>query len=288
MIEVAIMTPQKHNSISMLVSEFISHKEKVNRRPQYLQSLRSYLGRFMKGRESEPVSSVTPELVEEWFAHRNETPAAQCAAIGRLSSFFTFCERRRYIESNPMRRIERPYVERKAPIVLTPAEARSLLITTRDHRRELLGYITLGLFCGIRPFEMVNMTWLDISTDPRDIKDLKGYGVANVAAAASKVRRRRIVPIHPAALQWLALCKPGGNLVTYSRTHPVTTHLAELAGLTWSHDLLRHSAASYMMALYEDSGRVAHWLGNSPQILLTHYYQVIQPDDCAAFWSITP
>lgn len=284
------MTPIPQHSLSTITIEFLSHKEKANRRPEYLKTLRSYMNRFISGRESDPVSSVTPEVVEDWFNRRNEAPSGQCSAIGRLSSFFSFCERKRYIESNPMRRIERPYVERKPPTILSPDEATNLLTATYVCKRDMLGFIALGLFCGIRPFELMNMTWNDVSIEPMDIKDLKGFGLANVSAAASKVRRRRIVPIHPTALAWLNLCdiKKEDEIVRHTRTQWITKGLAEKSGIAWSHDILRHTAASYLLAQYEDCGRVAHWLGNSPNILLNHYYQLVQPSDCAAFWSITP
>lgn len=280
--------PSTQHSMSMILAEFLDHKMRINRRPDYLKTLKSYLNQFTRGREFQPVTEVTPEVVEDWFVKRNETPAARCANIGRLSSFFSFCERRRYIESNPMRRIERPYVERKAPVIVSPDEAKKFLDKVHTHCIDLLGYAVLGLMCGIRPHELARMTWDDVSLEPRDLKELKGYGIANVTAAASKVRTRRIVPIPPVALAWLAQCPQEGKLVRYSRTHPIIKPIAAMAGIEWTHDLLRHSAASYLMAKFEDSGRVAHWLGNSPQVLLTHYYQVVTPDDCTAFWAITP
>jgi hypothetical protein len=54
----------------------------------------------------------------------------------------------------------------------------------------------------------------------------------------------------------------------------------------WPTDLLRHTAASYLLALHKDAGKVANMLGNSPQILLSHYHDPVTEADCKAFWQL--
>ena len=54
----------------------------------------------------------------------------------------------------------------------------------------------------------------------------------------------------------------------------------------WQADCLRHSAASYHLALTGDAGKVATMLGNSPKILLTHYNGLASKEDAARFFDI--
>lgn len=267
------------------MDEFLCYKERKNRRPDYLRTMKTFL-RMVARDFPQSVHEIPAEEIELWLYRKWHKPSTVCGRIGRLSSFFSFCVRRRYCEHNPIRFLERPTIERNPPTILTPRQADDFLKTVSNH--DLLGYTALGLFTGIRPSELARMNWDAINIEPRDIRDLKGYGLANVSAAASKVRYRRIVPIHPACLPWLRKCERNGPIVKRSRTHPFTAPMAATAGFTWSPDILRHTAASYMMALYEDAGRVSHWLGNSQSILLNHYYQLVTHEDCLAFWSIVP
>jgi integrase len=54
----------------------------------------------------------------------------------------------------------------------------------------------------------------------------------------------------------------------------------------WPADLLRHTAASYLLALHDDVGKVAKMLGNSSAILLSHYHQPVKSEDCGQFWKV--
>ena len=74
--------------------------------------------------------------------------------------------------------------------------------------------------------------------------------------------------------------RPQGE--TFSRLDFAQRHALKLAA--WPKDVLRHTAASYLLALHGDVGKVAMMLGNSPNILLTHYHEPVCETDCAAFW----
>ena len=56
----------------------------------------------------------------------------------------------------------------------------------------------------------------------------------------------------------------------------------------WPKDVLRHSCASYLMALWQDAGRVAAELGKSVNILLRHYRELVRKEDAERFWRIVP
>jgi len=48
---------------------------------------------------------------------------------------------------------------------------------------------------------------------------------------------------------------------------------------------LKLPAASMWLAKYQDVGKVSKWLGDSPGILLTRYYELVGPEDAVKFWS---
>jgi hypothetical protein len=57
---------------------------------------------------------------------------------------------------------------------------------------------------------------------------------------------------------------------------------------SWPKDILRHTCASMLMATWEDEGKVAASLGNSPTILHAHYRELVSRAEAKRFWGIMP
>jgi hypothetical protein len=56
----------------------------------------------------------------------------------------------------------------------------------------------------------------------------------------------------------------------------------------WPQDVLRHTAASNLLAHHQDVGKVAAFLGNSAGILLTHYKALVEKEDAEKFMKLMP
>ena len=63
---------------------------------------------------------------------------------------------------------------------------------------------------------------------------------------------------------------------------------AKLDLKAWPKDILRHTCASMLMAEWEDEGKVAATLGNSPGILHAHYRELVSRAEAKKFWGIGP
>lgn len=266
--------------ISRVVLELVAAKTAANRRQSYLRSLRVYLEGFARGREDMPITAVNLKLLEEWYASRTETPSMRKGTIGRLSTMFSYAWRKGYVTENPCKRLERIRVDPKPPRIFTPLQARTLLHYLRGDRRRRwrLAQAILGLFCGVRPTELTRLFWKDIDLE---------RAIVRIDASASKVRQRRIVPIPENAIAWLKLCERHEQKIGAVRWKWIEA-AERKTGLKWENDILRHTAASYLVAKHEDCGRVARWLGNSADVLLRHYTELVSAEDCLAFWSIRP
>lgn len=252
-------------------------KRAANLRPRYVAGLARYLRQFAKGRESASVASLTAATVAAWFDSRVESPATRASNIGRIKSLLAFATRKGWLL--PVRLdLERVRIEAKPPRILTPAEAGKLLAMTRKHAPEALPVVALGLFAGVRPEEARQLEWGALELDA---------GHVTVSAAASKVRQRRIVPLAAVAVEWLRL---GGALPLKPSTarRRLRAVRVALGWPAWPQDLLRHTAASYLLAREQDAPRVALWLGNSPAILLRHYRELVSKAAAAEFWALRP
>jgi len=267
-------------SLGEVFSQCMRVKESSNLRPCYVRELRRVLEQFCDGREEKPIKSVTVADVADWIDANARQPGTRATLITRLSALFSFAFRRSHIDSNPVDRIDRVRLDRCPPKILTPKQASDLIDATAKHSPELIAYVSLGLYCGVRPAELKRLDWACI--------DLT-RGMVRVDAAASKVRRRRLIQAQPIAVQWLAQApKRQGVVAPKSHVRPRRRIERALGWEAWPHDLLRHTAASYLLALHNDAGKVAMMLGNSPGILLTHYQELVSPDDCRRFWEIRP
>ena len=262
------------------VSECIRAKKEAGRSSSYVAALSGELARFARGAESLPLSQITPDLCAEHAAAAGAAAHTRATALSRLSTFCAYCVRKGWMEGNPVERLERVTVAPRAPRILSAQEAGSMLETVAQECPAAAPWFVLGLFAGLRPSECDRITW--------EAVDLT-RGIVTVDAAASQVRRRRVVTLSTQAAAWVTWARTG------SLPLPVSTRRRALRAVrdalhwdAWPADVLRHSAASYAIAEKKDAGRVAHELGNSPGILLRHYVELISPDSLREWAALLP
>jgi integrase len=265
-------------ALSEAVRQCIEAKRLSGCRQKYLDTLAYFLPAFATGRESQPIAAVTTSDIEE-ILNTHENQWTRATWINRLNTLFSFARKRKWIQDNPLDAIDRMRIEHRSPAILSPKAAAILLRLCRRKCPEILAHVVIGLFCGVRPSEIESLTWANVN-----------FETAQVTVIISKVRARRICPIPPNAITWLKLCinyPLQVNTVTLRRRKRRLKALMHAKG-TQTADILRHSAASYLLAREQDAGRVAHWLGNSPGVLLTHYKALVTAEEAAEFFSILP
>jgi len=260
-------------AIGQCIDELLAAKRNGNKTERYVKSLGHYLRQFSAGRAEKPIAEFSFAEIEDWMS-RYPCADTRRTWLSRLSPLFSFAVRRGYIEKNPCDRVERVTVDRQPPVILTPAQSRLLLATVPTMLRP---YLALGMFAGIRPEEITRLDWSQINFETK------------TARVDGKTRRWRIVPLPDVAVRLLEKHPVKSGPVAPS--HSTVTrwkHRARAAlGLPrWPQDLLRHTAASYLVALHQDAAKVALWLGNSPRILMSHYHEPVSAEACAEFWNL--
>ena len=114
--------------------------------------------------------------------------------------------------------------------------------------------------------------------------------IIEVTAENAKNSCRRHAPICAALSEWLSpVAKLAGPLAPATNFRRREFAIRTAAGLTdadWQRHALRHSAASYRLALVQDAAKVALELGHEPGILLAHYRELTTPDEAAAWFSV--
>lgn len=265
------------------LDELLVAKQVANCRPRHIGNLEWYLGRFIKGRESKDVSTIGEPELNEWFAGSKDAPRSRRGYMALLSTFFTHCWRRGYVAENPVKRMQPIHIDREVPKVLTLDQCEKALKFVQEKKPNLLAWLILTLFVGLRPESEADFTeWSDI--------DLKKN---RIVLNKTKTRRHRIIDLSfcPPAIAWLNTAEkvecplPLANVTRRRYLRALRGHL----GLErWPQDILRHTAASNLLAHHQDAGKVAEFLGNSAGTLIRDYKALIFKEDAGKFFKLLP
>lgn len=205
----------------------------------------------------------------------------------KLSTFFNWLKATKRLAENPIDGIKLPrkLKEDIRPVtVLTVTDAERLFAANAaaPQARELLGRLALETFAGVR-HETVAKIDAAMMAEVFDFKNR----VITLPARISKLGGVAFIEhAEPNLWAWLQWSDPA-TWVMHKRFYANAKSAAFLrANVAHPHNVLRHSAASYHIALHGDAGKTAAMLthrGNT-QMLFTHYRGAGGGKDNAAKW----
>jgi integrase len=146
---------------------------------------------------------------------------------------------------------------------------------------DVLPYVALGAFAGLRRAELERLDWSDVHFDSDLIE---------VTAEKAKTARRRFVRMQPNLREWLLPVHQHRGRVVCDNFRKQFDAAREAAKITeWPDNALRHSFASYHLAHYKDSAALALEMGHTDSgMLFEHYRQLVKPKDAERYWNIRP
>jgi integrase len=266
-------------SVAEIVNRLVAETEKNGRRNRTVRDLRERLQRFAKTYGSRQLSSLSVDEVRTWLDDPTLGARSKIHNATKISQLFNYAIRNGWADTNPVKNISRPSVEDTAPGIVNVEQAARLL--EHADKYQLLPYVAIGLFAGLRSAELQRLDWSAVKLGERCII---------IGAEVAKRRSRRVVEINDTLAAWLTLCaKPAGKVVPiYNLPRSVRT-LAAAAGVKeWPHNALRHSFASYHLALHGDATKTAFQMGNSAVIVHNHYKGLVTNGDVSRFWNLRP
>lgn len=263
----------RHHAIADVVTECLASKKSSGLRPRSLAGLKSSLGKFRDSIGVVNIGAVEPVMIDSWLSGNGWSAGTRRGYLTDVRTLFSFAVKRQYIKENVANGVEKPKWDGGAPGIHTVDEARKLLTLAIETDPGLIGYIAPIYFGGLRPDEANNLT-------AKQIHD----GLLEVTPEISKTRRRRFIPINDTLKAWLAV-----KQIEYSPKNLVRRlrRLRKKAGVSWPHDVLRHSFCSYGLPVF-GAQKIAEWAGHSESILFAHYRERVKPEDAKAFWALTP
>ena len=242
--------------------------------------------------------SVTSGQLSDYFRSLKVSPRSRNNARATVGAFLKFCKERGWLpRDHEGVSLVPKFKEQPHEIeIFTPAEMGVFL---RYARPELVPFLAIGAFAGLRSAEIERLDWAEVRMAERFIE---------VKAAKAKTASRRLVPISDNLVKWLGThVQAEGWVVPFDNvakqigwlvrdTNRGLRLLAEkarkdpekLKPVEWKKNALRHSFISYRVAEIQNVAQVALEAGNSPQIVFSNYRELVRPADAKAWFSIVP
>jgi len=288
------------------IEKFIKAKEAEGCRKGTLRNF-NRLSPFKAKFHARQVSSITRADVIDFLKRDGVSAVTKDGDRRALSSFFSWCanEERQYCTDNPAikKGRSRHNGTTHSVTLLTMAEVLMLLRAAAAYKAgKLVPFVTLSLFCGIRPDELKRLSWRDIDLDSAEI---------HISPEVSKIKSQRTVAISANALEWILphALKQGsvaganwrkdfdavkrlagfGNPERRFKDEETDAEKAARKALKpWPQDAMRHTALSFHVREHGSEEATATWAGNSVSIIRNHYKGKVTKADSKTFWSITP
>jgi len=271
---------EKSCSAAQLVKELVAAKEKDGASQRHVSDLRSRLNIFANKFNGQAVATITSAEIDDWLRSLNVSRVTRNHYRRLIVLAFNFAVKRGYATGNPAEKTDKAKEPSGDVGILNVSEAARLLECATP---EVLPYIALGLFAGLRRAEIQRLDWNEIDFES---------GLIKVKAEKSKTAQKRFVTIQPNLKEWLLpVRKHRGRIASEnSEFRKQLDDARAAAGITeWPDNALRHSFASYHLAHFKNAGSTALELGHhDSRITFRHYRELVKPKDAERFWNIKP
>jgi integrase len=269
-------------TVAEIVKKLVAEAEGNKRREKTVKDLRLRLEYFAKSFGDRQLASITRQELSEWLNDPTLSARSRINYGVKVSQLYNFAIREQWAEYNVAASIPRPTAEDTEPDIFTVEQAARLLEHADAYG--LLSYVAIGLFAGLRSAELLRLDWSAVKLAERSII---------IGANVAKKRSRRVVEINDTLAAFLSpYAKRKGMIVELNDQRTLYKWLSKLAtdaGMEkWPDNGLRHSCASYSLALTGDAVKVAYQLGNSADMVHQHYKALVTAADAKRFFELRP
>lgn len=261
--------------VAKLVDEFMAVKKQDGISARYVCDLRSKLGQFTKLFGKKLVCELTTAEIENWIRGLKIGNVSRQSYKRSVSVMLEYARRRGLLRVNPVCDIKFARKLEGEVTILQPTELTKLLECCAP---DLIPYVVICAFAGLRPSEAAALDWQDIHFETLQIE---------VKARHSKTRRYRLVPMQPNLVAWLKLHQRESGAIGYSRRKFREAYKA--AGIDhWKMDVLRHSYGTYRLPIIKSTDALALEMGNSADIIFRHYRRPMTEEAATLYFNIVP
>lgn len=299
---------QKSISLQKAIDEYLESLENEGKGKRRCADQKNRLNRFKKDVGSSlTVSLISTAKCEKWISSLKvikQTKKSDDSSLSELGAkkiytkqaldnrtlinyrasiiaFFNFCIRRGYAQFNPASGIPVRKIRKDEPKFYSLDDIRSMLNKT-EPMSEIRAYIAIAAFGGLRVAEIERLDWKNINLQSR---------IITLSSEITKTGQRRIVKISDNLALWLSdyvlNIQKGGPIISSNFRRHIES-FREKNNIEWIHNGLRHSFGTYYYALSENEYETAKQMGNSPNVLKTHYAGLATKEEGQQYFDIKP
>lgn len=199
-----------------------------------------------------------------------------------LGGLFNFGIKRGHCAENPCKKLDLVRLEPVEIEIYGAGEVAAIFATAEKQDPELVPFLAVSFFCGLRRAEALRLEWSAIDLHENFVK---------LPAAITKKRQTRHVEISGNCNAWLAPhARDAGRVAAYT-PDVLRKRLATLKAVhkirTIKHGA-RHCFASYWLAKHGDINQLCRFIGDEPETTFKHYAKAATKRDAEKYWSIVP
>ncbi len=268
---------QKSESISEVCELWFQSKHSPLKplRKETIKQVKGTCNRLKKCFPDRAIGTIVKSDIEGALVGMEVENSSRKIYLRMFKSFFKYAKKQKFIRSNPCDDIS--VYSHKEDTLILDNDSLLKLLANLEKKPQLIPYITLCLFAGVRPSECELLEWKDIHLDDEKRQIYISHRI-------SKVKTDRYTPISDCLAAWL---KPYiGKPIKIANHRKTLDSVKE--GCIWQKDIMRHTAISYFMGKEGNIFTVSEHLGNSPDIIKKHYQKAVLKRDTDFFWSLTP
>ncbi len=283
-------------TLSEAFAAYLKTLEQSGNEPGYLRHAKLTYERFTRFCSDVQLHDVTTDQVLEFIHGRPYADQTKNHTRSFLISAFKWFKKSKWVKENPVETIPPIKVMRQEPGILTVQEAETLFRANEHEDPEVCGLLALGAFGGMRASAIERLSHGEIK--------LEEWAILTPAEKTKKRRRNYIEGLPENLWLWLertpaSAFKLTPRQITKRREKAfiragllVTAAMArkqKIEKKSPPKNCLRHSFATYHVALHRDPGNTALLISHKNQnILYEHYLGVATKKDAEQYFAIKP
>ncbi len=249
-------------------------------RPSTESEINTCVGRFVKKFGPYHFEQIGPDEIRKYLSQFKNLQTRRNNRRS-INTFFEWGKSRKFILNNPFDEVTNPGITFVEPQILKIEKVKEILRTVKSDDPELMPFVALGFFCGIRPVELSRL-------DESDFDFESGY--INIPAKKAKDKRSRLVPLTETLRSFMPKYASINVMNLAKRFDKIKVKCGyqhgKHEGMPWPADVLRHSFASYHLAVHKSRAELAEIMGNSEKIIKKHYRTPIKQEVGEAYFAL--
>jgi integrase len=260
---------------------------------RHIETMNETLNKLESKFVDRSVATIETKEIREWLLGLPLAAKTRNKLRGYARQIFSLAVDYGYRTSNPVlgiKKFRERSTEENGEICILSAEDTEKLFRAADP--EVIPFLTLSFFCGIRRATLERLDWSDISIRKKHLI---------VPRYKGKNQKRYRVILSDNAIEWLkSAAKAKGSLLALSRafqsegkpsrrrTRELILDAAKKAEIDLPENAGRHTFVSMHVAYYESIDKTALEADTSSEIIKSNYLDIVTKEDAAKYWSIYP